>query len=119
LSYGIFENALFQSQHVLHVINAGFLFDHPERGAQGAVGKSVTVGGLVREFKALAVVGENDRVIANHIAAANRVHADFGRGSFADDAFATVTHDFLELLFADARENFSERLCRAAGRVFF
>ena len=73
----------------------------------------------MRQFNPLAGVRKNDRVVAHDIAAANGMDADFRRRAFADDAGATMPRGFFQLQFAHVRQNFRERFCRAAGRVFF
>ena len=62
--------------------------------------------------------GENHRVIAHHIAASERVHANLARCPFARQAVPAVANDFFQRLFAHARHQFRQRGRRAAGRVF-
>ena len=44
----------------------------------------------MREFDSLAVRGEDNRMIADHIAAAHRMDADFLGRTLADNTFASV-----------------------------
>ena len=89
----------------------------PLRGAECAVGEGLAAAGLVCEFHPLAIRGEDDRVIAHHVAAADGVDADLAAGAFADYAFAAVTEDFLQLDLSHVAEDFEQRGGRAAGRV--
>ena len=88
------------------------------RGAEGTGGKRVAAGRLVREFDALAVVREDDGVVADDIAAADGVDADFVLRAFADDALTAMTKRFFKLQFAHVGKNFEQRRRRAARRVF-
>src|SRR5580704_13204693 len=99
------QGKLFQAEHVLHVVEAGLLFDEPLRGAKSAIGERLAARGFVRQFEALTVGGEDDGVVADDIAAANRVNADLRRSSFADKALAAVTGDFIKLLLAEDRKS--------------
>ena len=58
----------------------------PER----SLGEGVPAGRLVGELNPLAVDGEDDGVVADHVAAAQRMHADFMFRPGADHPFATV-----------------------------
>lgn len=60
-------------------------------GAQGAAGKDPAITGLMRELHALTERSEKHRVIADNIAAADRMDANLGRGAFANDALSAVT----------------------------
>ena len=86
-----------QPQHVLHGVNAGTFPDDPLRGAQRPVGKGVTAAGLVGQLHALAVVGENDGVIPDHIATAQGMDADLSAGALAGDALPPVPERLLQL----------------------
>src|SRR5690242_17586707 len=99
---------LFQAEHILHVVDPGLLFYDPLRGAKSAVGKGVTAGSFVGEFEPLAGVRKNDRVIADNIAAANRMDAYFRTGPLADDSDPAVPRHFFKLLVSDFRENFRQ-----------
>ena len=72
----------------------------------------------MRQFHPLASRRKDDRVIAHHIAATDRVDADLRTRSLAHDAFAPVPQRFLELELAHVGEDFEQRRRRAAGRVF-
>src|SRR5690242_1766727 len=71
------------------------------------------------KLHAFAHARKYDRVVTDNIAAPHGMHPKFGRGSLADNAFAAVADDFIELLFPDLREDLSERARSTAGRVAF
>src|SRR5690606_30890595 len=97
----------FQSEHVLHIVNAGRFSDGPSGGAQGAFGENGAAAGFVGEFDPFAVAGENDGVIADDVAAPEGVHADFGLRAFADETVASVTH-LIAAKFARFQEDFEQ-----------
>src|SRR5438270_10960488 len=53
-----------QSQHILHVVEAGRLADEPFGRAHGTTGEDLTAGRPVTELEALADGDEADRVLA-------------------------------------------------------
>ena len=75
---------------MLHGVEAGVLAENPLGGAEGAVGESVSAAGFVSKFESFSGGGEQDGVIADDVAAAQRVQADFIFGSGSDDSFASV-----------------------------
>ena len=62
----------------------------PLRGSQSPAGKGFAAAGFVRQLHAFALRGVDDGVIADHIAAANRMDADLVVRAFADDSLASV-----------------------------
>ena len=70
--------------------NAGRTPHEPRGGAQRPGGERLAAGGAVHEFEAFARVGEQHRVFAHHVAAADGVHADLPGGARADQALAAV-----------------------------
>ena len=72
----------------------------------------------MREFKPFAERGKHDGVIANDVAAAQRMNAHLGLRAFAGDAVASVAQRILELHLAHVGEDFEQRGRGAAGRVF-
>jgi len=88
------------------------------RRSKGATGEDVAVGSFVREFKAFAQACEHDRVIADHIAAAEGVDADFIGLAFAGDALASVAEG-VGGEFAFFENDFEKARGGAAGGVFF
>lgn len=75
---------------MLHGVESGFLAKNPLGGAEGAVGEGVSAAGFVDEFEAFSGSGEQNGVIADNIAAAQGMHADFIFSSGADDSLAAV-----------------------------
>src|SRR6266705_2072741 len=86
-----------QSQHSLHVVDAGFLADDPPGGAQGAVGEGLPAAGFVGQFQSFAVRGKDDGMVADDVAATQRVHANLVVGPFAGEPVAAVAKRLLEL----------------------
>ena len=82
----------------------------------GAADIGVACMALVDQFHGLAERAEHDRVFADVVAGADRVHADLLGGPFADQAFTAmlnceiVPHDLLD----DLRERIAAR-CRWAN----
>src|SRR4051812_23166338 len=68
---------LLKPEDILHVIEAGFLSNDPLRGAESAFGESFPAGGFMRQFQPLAGICKDNRVVANHVTAANRMHSYF------------------------------------------
>ena len=64
-----------QTQDVLHVVDTRRLRDNPLRGAQGAAGEDRAVRSLVGELEPLAEGGEDHRVVADDVAAAQGMDA--------------------------------------------
>lgn len=83
-------DSIVEAENVLHGVEAGVLTENPFGGAEGAVGESVSTAGFVGKFETFSGGGEQDGVIADDVAAAQRVQADFIFGSGADDSFASV-----------------------------
>lgn len=104
---------------MLHGVEAGFLAENPLGGAEGAVGKSVSAAGFVGEFEAFSESGEQNGMIADDVAAAQGVHADFVFGSGADDSLAAVPEGFVQREIAGLGEDVCEGCGGAAGGVLF
>jgi hypothetical protein len=73
------------------------LLGEPLGGAQGAVGEGLAAVGAVDEFETLADAAENDRMIADDVASANREQRDFLLGALPDDPFAAVDADLIQV----------------------
>ena len=77
---------LSQSQHVLHVVPSRFLADEPFGGAEGASDEGVAGVGAVGDRDRLTECAVDHAVLADDVAAADRVHTDgsfFANGFFA------------------------------------
>ena len=103
----------------MHIVKAWGLGVSPEGGAESPIGKGFAVGSFVGEFDAFAWGGEDYGVIADDIATADGVEADFVWGAFADDAVASVADIFLVLEVADIGQDFGEFFGGTAGGIFF
>lgn len=104
---------------MLHGVEAGFLAKNPLSGAEGAVGESISAAGFVGKFEAFSGGGEQDGVIADNIAAAQGVKADFIFGSGADDSLAAVFQGVVRREIAGLGEDVCESCGGAAGGVLF
>lgn len=103
----------------MHIVEAWGLGMSPEGGAESPIGKGFAVGSFVGEFDAFAWGGEDHRVIADDIATADGVEADFVGGAFADHAVASVADILLVLEVADIGQDFREFFGGTAGGIFF
>ena len=63
----------------MHGVEAGLFAGHEFGGKEGAFGKGFAAGSLVGELHALSFGHEGNRVVADHVAAADR-------GEFASEA---------------------------------
>jgi len=70
----------------------------------------------VGEFEALARGGIDDRVIADHIAAADGMDTDFVIGAFTDNAGAAVACRLGVIEFADLSEDLGEMTLLSPAR---
>src|SRR5690349_363171 len=81
----------FQPEHILHVVNSGLLVHDPLRRAESAAREDTAIARFMRELHALTEGGKHDGVVADDIAAPQRVDTNLGRSAFAGDALPTVT----------------------------
>src|SRR3990167_84871 len=88
-----------QPQHVLHAIEALFLFDQPPGGAQRAARKGIAAVGAVDEFDPLAQASENHRMIAGNISGANGKKSDLFFGSLTNNPFTAGNADLVQISF--------------------
>src|ERR1035437_199072 len=79
-----------QTEHVLHIVDAGLLGDDPLRRTERPTGKNRPVAGLVDQLDTLAQSGENNRVVADDVTAAQGMDAHLGSRARAGDAAATT-----------------------------
>ncbi len=86
-------------------------------GAQCAGGEILARRGLVREFDALARAGEDHRVVADDIAAAQRREPDGSRLALAGHAFARIDRAVGERATGAARGRLAQSDRRAGRRV--
>ena len=82
---------LFQAQDIHHVVTSRGCVGKKLHRTDGAVGKGLTAGGLVREFYAFASGGENDRMVADDISTTQRMHSDFIARTGSDQPHAAMT----------------------------
>ena len=87
------------------------------RGAQRAGGEILARRGLVRELDALARAGEDHRVVADDIAAAQRREPDGSQLALAGHAFARVDRAVAERATGASRGRLAQRDRRAGWRV--
>src|ERR1700681_3937870 len=101
-----------QTQYVLHVVHARFLGAALERDkarrAQGPLRKVHPRSGPVSELDALALAGENDRLIAHDIATAQACEADGSFRALSGNAFACVDAHRLEITVQRHRRRLAE-----------
>ena len=83
-----------EAEDVFHVVQAGCLTAGPGGGAQRAVGERVAAGSFVCQLKSLAVSGVHHGVIADYVAASQRVDSNLGIGPLADDSVTAVAQFF-------------------------
>src|SRR5450755_2144119 len=109
------------AEHVLHVEHARLPLrassGDEARGTQRALSEIHARRRAMREFDALAVAREYDRVIADDIAPAQRREADRARLAFAGDAMPRVDSVGLQASLERRGGGFAELQRRARGRV--
>ena len=71
----------------------------------------------MRQLESFPGAGKNNCVVANYVAAADRMHPDFLVRAFAHDAGATLANDLFELLLADLGQYLSQRFGGSAGGI--
>ena len=89
------------AEHILHRVKARGFPSDPLRRAQGATRKNFAAARSVRQLESFARPGKAHRMIANHLALANRLNWNL----------------IIEL--SRCPQNFRERFRRAAGRILF
>ena len=109
---------LFETEHVLHVIHAGFGVDQITCSPKRTFGKSIAAGCLVGEFDTFAVGGEKHGMVADDVAAADGVHADLMLRTCANDPLTAMTDIFVVIPALHTRDDFREADGSAAGSVF-
>ena len=85
--------SVFQTQYVLHIVQAFFAVC-PNCGAYSTGGKGHAAAGLVGDFHALAVGGEEGGVVADNIACADGGAFAAVNGAFFEVAAECVGNDF-------------------------
>src|SRR5512141_262678 len=86
-----------EPEHVGHVVEARRPAGDPLRGPHRAPRELLAGGGAVRELEPLALAAEVDRVLADDVAAPQRLHADLPGRALAEDAVAGVGERVLRL----------------------
>ena len=117
--FGSESSSRFEPKNALHGVESGFLAENPLGSAKGAVGESVSAAGFVGEFEAFSGSGEQDGVVADNIAAAQRVQADFTFGSGSDHSLAPVPQGLAQWEIAGLGKDVHEGCGGAAGGVLF
>src|SRR5579863_1022761 len=99
-------------KHLLHVVEAVAALLQEARGAQRAVGVGGAAGRAMRNLDALASAGEQNRVVADHVAAANRRKPDARRLAFAGNALAVVDRVLGEIASQRGGGDLAQAQCR-------
>src|SRR5512146_438131 len=86
-----------EPEHVRHVVEPGRPAGDPPRGPQRAPRELLAGGGAVRELEPLALAAEVDGVLADDVAAAERLDADLPGRTLAQDAVARVGERVLRI----------------------
>src|SRR3569623_2551066 len=106
--------ALTQAEYILHVVQAGFFVSQEARGAQAAVRVRDPARRFVADFDAFAGAGEQHRMIADDIAAADGRKSDRRRIAFPGHAFAREDAYFFQVAAERAGDPIAH-LQRGAG----
>src|SRR5437762_966533 len=98
----------FDPQHVGHRVEAGFrLVGEPEACAHGAAREALAALRAVGELEPFAMAQKVDRMVADHVAAAQSHHADLVVAPLADRSLARRDLRALEAA--------AERLCEGSA----
>ncbi len=89
----------------------------PARGAQRALRIGRPAPGSHRDFDPLALAGEDHRVLADDVAAPDRVEGDLPRPALAGDPLAAMHGDRLEVAAERGGDRLAEPERGAGGRV--
>src|SRR5512138_3755534 len=106
-------HASLEAEDVRHVVEAGRPPGDPLRGAHGAAGELLAGGRPVRELQALALAAEEDGVLADDVAAAQRLDPDLPGRPLAEDAVPRVRERVLRI----AAERLGRHLAEPDGRA--
>src|SRR6185295_6665227 len=105
------------AEDVEHVVEPGRLAAQPLRGAQRADRVSHPALRAHRDFDPLAETREKHRVLADDVAAANRVEGDLLGGTLAGLAFAPMAGDLAKLAAECLCDDFAKLERRARWRI--
>src|SRR5215470_14401733 len=86
-----------QLQHVLHAVEPFFLLGEPLRGAERAAREGLAALRAVDELDALAQASEDDGMLADEVAGADRKNPYLLFRALADDAFAARDPGLVEI----------------------
>src|SRR5690606_37810817 len=89
----------------------------PEGRPHCAAGEDLAAGRAVRDFQTLRLAGEHDRMVADHIAAAQRGEADISRAARARVPFPAPLGDGVEIDAPAARCGLAVTDRRTGGRI--
>src|SRR5205823_14018098 len=106
-----------EAEDVLHRVEPGGPLGHPAHGAEGAARVRVAAVGAVGELEPLAQRPEGDRVLADHVARAEREDADLLPCALAREALPAVDGDRAEVAAEGLRDDFRHPERGAARRV--
>src|SRR5690606_37711660 len=79
-----------EDHHILHIVQAGRLLIHPQRGPYRTFGEGHTALGFVGNFHPLTFGGEHDGMITDHITATNGFKTNLLLRARAGVAFTTI-----------------------------
>ena len=99
---------LFQTQHILHVIKAGYCRYNKPCGTKRSFCKCITGMSLVHQLDAFPDCTEADGVFADDIAGPQSMDADFFGSSLASDSFSSMTCVFFKIPSERFRDNFGK-----------
>src|SRR5512143_242846 len=86
-----------EAEDVGHVVQAGGAPPGPLRGADGPPGELLAGGRAVGELEPLPLAAEEDGVLADDVAAPERLHADLPGRPLAEDPVARVRERLLRV----------------------
>src|SRR5215470_14433677 len=109
--------ASLEPEHIEHVVPTGGLGGDPGGRAQGAGGEDCPRGGAVADLQPLGGAEEVRRVLADHVAAADRRHADLAARPRPDVAVAGVALDLVVVDAAAGRDGAGDPQRSARGGV--
>src|SRR5512144_1151703 len=117
--FALYPASLFQPQHVLHVVAAGFLAADPLCRAYGASGEHVTGMRPMSELDPFSHSDEIYRVFSHNIPAAYGLHADLFFRSLPGNPLAMVFGRLAVVAPEGSGYNFSHSHGSAGWRVLF
>src|SRR5471030_2964430 len=108
-----FGRILTQIEHVLHVVEARRSPIQPQCSTYRTLGEGHAAGRLVRDLEALALAGEQHRVITHHITTANSGEADGFPLAGTGMTFTTIDRNLLQITTQRTGNHFTHAQRRA------